>query len=274
MSNRTREANKAVAKAWELERNRVLSGFGTRDWTLEQQKDIVEKGKAYDEHGNAFQGHHMKSVEIYPQFQGDPINIQFLSPEEHLNAHGGDWRNKTNGYYDFAAGRIIPFKDEFSYGAPVIQLSNRYVASNSLLLKSDSKDGSKNKKEVIDEPLPNSSPQVPLKKSAPIKSGISKSILNYLNNPIFKIAAKEVGLFVLKTIPYIATYVVTRVVTNRGINKTTPDNSVVQTQNILSNNNPTILHEETIGPSRQRYHYKDGTIRWVDKLPYIRNKGK
>jgi len=31
-------------------------------WTPEQQRDILEKGKAYTDDGKAFEGHHMKSA--------------------------------------------------------------------------------------------------------------------------------------------------------------------------------------------------------------------
>lgn len=100
MSRRTAEASKAIRLAWEQERNRVLAGKGTRDWNPQQQKDIVEKGRAYDTDGKAFEGQHMKSADRYPEYQGDPDNIQFLTRKEHLKAHHGDWHNPTNWSYD------------------------------------------------------------------------------------------------------------------------------------------------------------------------------
>ncbi|MBR3814737.1 MAG: hypothetical protein IKK38_12810 [Spirochaetaceae bacterium] len=109
MSNRTAEASKAIREAWEREKELVLSGKGTRDWTPEQQKDILERGKAYDEDGKAFEGHHMKSAEKYPQYQGDPYNIQFLTRTEHKEAHGGDFHNPTNGYYDYKTKETTDF---------------------------------------------------------------------------------------------------------------------------------------------------------------------
>lgn len=77
MSRRTAEANKAIRLAWERERALVQIGKGTRDWTEEQQRDILDpnKGKAYDDKGRAFEGQHMKSVGKYPEYQGDPDNI-------------------------------------------------------------------------------------------------------------------------------------------------------------------------------------------------------
>lgn len=100
MSRRTSEANKAIKAAWELERRLVCTGKGTRDWTPEQQQDILNRGKAYDDNGRAFEGHHMKSVESFPEYQGDSENIQFLSRSEHLDAHNGDFQNPTNGFYN------------------------------------------------------------------------------------------------------------------------------------------------------------------------------
>ena len=113
MSNRTAQANQAVLQAWKNEQNLVREGKGTRDWTPQQQKDILDKGKAYNEDGVAFQGHHMKSVEAYPQYQMDSENIQFLSRTEHYAAHGG-FQNPTNGYYDPMTGETKDFGDRKS----------------------------------------------------------------------------------------------------------------------------------------------------------------
>lgn len=115
MSNRTAEANRAVREAWYAEKQLVLEGKGTRDWTDEQQRSIAEKGKAYDDRGLAFEGQHMKSVEAYPEYQGDRRNIQFLTKQEHLAAHGGSWQNHTNGYYDPVSKTMSDFGD----GPPV-----------------------------------------------------------------------------------------------------------------------------------------------------------
>jgi hypothetical protein len=118
MSNRTSEANKAISEAWTSEKQLVLQGKGTRNWTPEQQRDILTKGKAYGEDGKAFEGHHMKSAEAYPECQGKAENIEFLSRNEHCSAHNGDFRNATNGYYnphtgatkDFGEGEYEPCK--------------------------------------------------------------------------------------------------------------------------------------------------------------------
>jgi len=100
MSNRTSAANKAIALAWSKEQKLVREGKGTRDWTLEQQQDILDRGKAYGDDGKVFEGHHMKSTEKYPEYQGDLENIQFLSRTEHFAAHDGNFQTPTNGYYN------------------------------------------------------------------------------------------------------------------------------------------------------------------------------
>ena len=132
MSQRTYEANKAIAARWEQEQQFVREGKGTRNWTIEQQKNILEKGKAYDDLGRAFQGQHMKSVNRFPEYQGEPDNIQFLTLDEHFAAHGGSWLNPTNWYYDpitkertcFGSGKYLPCK--------VIDLSNPIIKNNIL----------------------------------------------------------------------------------------------------------------------------------------------
>ena len=115
MSSRTADASRAIREAWYAEQKLVLEGKGTRDWTHEQQRSIADKGKAYDDRGLAFEGQHMKSVEAYPEYQGDRRNIQFLTKEEHLAAHGGNWRKHTNGYYDPVSKTMSDFGD----GPPV-----------------------------------------------------------------------------------------------------------------------------------------------------------
>ena len=49
--SRASERNKAVATKWIIEQQLVREGKGTRDWTVDQQRDILERGKAYDDDG-------------------------------------------------------------------------------------------------------------------------------------------------------------------------------------------------------------------------------
>lgn len=120
-----KERNKAIRLAWEREQALVAEGKGTRDWTKEQQQDILDpdKGKAYDDNGRAFEGQHMKSVAEYPEYQGDPDNIQFLTREEHLEAHKGSWQNPTNWYYNPETKEFVDFGDSKPIPCKVLTLS-------------------------------------------------------------------------------------------------------------------------------------------------------
>lgn len=138
MSRRTSEASKAIRAAWLKEQELVAEGKGTRDWTPEQQKEILELGKAYYHSenpddvndGKAFEGHHMKSAEAYPEYQGDPENIQFLSRPEHQEAHGGDYRNATNGYFDPVTKMTRDFGENKYVPCEIIKLSDPIVVSS------------------------------------------------------------------------------------------------------------------------------------------------
>jgi len=72
----------------------MSTGKGSRDWTADQIDELLSTGKV-----KGYVGHHMKSVKGYPELAGDPSNIQFLTRQEHLLAHGGNWRNITHGRY-------------------------------------------------------------------------------------------------------------------------------------------------------------------------------
>ncbi|MDZ5723418.1 teneurin-3 [Acetobacterium sp. K1/6] len=146
MSRRTSEANKAICKAWNDEQQLVQEGKGTRDWTPEQQKDILEKGKAYDEKGKAFEGHHMLNVERFPEHQGNPQNVEFLSRSEHLQAHDGNYQNPTCGYFDYITGETEFFENGNLEPCVVIELSNPITNISDLPLGTVS-----NKKVVSDE---------------------------------------------------------------------------------------------------------------------------
>ncbi|MBD5540970.1 MAG: teneurin-3 [Lachnospiraceae bacterium] len=141
MSRRTSESSKAIRAAWQKEQELVSEGKGTRDWTPEQQKEILELGKAYYHSedpddvndGKAFEGHHMKSAEAYPEYQGDPENIQFLSRTEHQEAHGGDYRNPTNGYFDPVTKTTRDFGNNKYALCKIIELSNPVVSTSDVV---------------------------------------------------------------------------------------------------------------------------------------------
>ncbi len=98
------ERRKADVNAWNKEKELVLNGSGTRDWSPKEQRQILLTGKA-----KGYEGHHMKSVDGHNSRAGDAENIQFLNRKEHLAAHGGNFKNNTNGFYDYKTGVMHSF---------------------------------------------------------------------------------------------------------------------------------------------------------------------
>jgi hypothetical protein len=116
---------KAVDEAWAIEKERVLRGRGTRDWTVGQQAELIKYGRV-----KGFEGQHMKNVARYPQYAGDPRNIQFLTYEEHLfGAHRGAWTNDTSGRFDPATGEMIDAEGDALPELPEIELTDKYDPS-------------------------------------------------------------------------------------------------------------------------------------------------
>lgn len=69
----------------------------------------------------------MKSAALFPQFAGDPRNIQFLTiTEHHYGAHSEDWKNLTNGRYDPKTGVMHEFDGDELPDIPVIELTDKY----------------------------------------------------------------------------------------------------------------------------------------------------
>lgn len=161
-----KERNKAIRKAWEKEQVLVQEGKGTRDWSKEQQANILDpdKGKAYDDQGRAFVGQHMKSAAKYPEYQGDPDNIQFLTYEEHLEAHKGSWHNPTNWYYNPITKEYTDFGDNAPTPCNIIELSDPFVrVTEPIQRPSETAEASRN------EGKANNSDNVQAKRATPIK---------------------------------------------------------------------------------------------------------
>ena len=123
----------AVQSAWKQEKDRVSEGVGTRKWSEVEQKELLERGRV-----SGYEGHHMKSVSLYPEYAGEPKNIQFLSETEHLyGAHGGDYHNLTNGYYDPETGIMHDFGDALEQ-LPIYDLDNNLLLNSEMeVLKED-----------------------------------------------------------------------------------------------------------------------------------------
>lgn len=102
------ERQKAVDGAWKAEVELVRQGKGTRQWSADEQREILANGKV-----SGYYGHHMQSVKTNPENAANKDNIQFLNYDEHINgAHQKNPReNPTNGYYDPKTGQMHEFKD-------------------------------------------------------------------------------------------------------------------------------------------------------------------
>lgn len=294
------ERNKAVREAWNKELELVKEGKGTRDWTPEQQKDILEKGRAYDENGKAFEGQHMKSAEVYPEYQGNPENIQFLTRAEHLEAHDGNWQNPTNWYYNpitkekisFGDGPVIPC-EIIQLQTPIIEIQIEQVQETARAQKEDNTV----KKELSHA---NNTSKSTTGKSEPklsfgnqLKIGfkkIGKAVVEFpAKHPTVMKVMKEVG---------IAAATITAAAVAESSKKRSADSSHSPSEDVYvkdydnfpasdndcSDNVPNINNDYSdctpvsnngytpndVPAGKQRYHYKDGSVKLVEKKPYHR----
>jgi hypothetical protein len=86
--------NQGVSIAWKYEQAEIqMGGKGSIDWNDIQRQEILERGRV-----RGAEGHHINSVGDHPTQQANPDNIKFMKTrEEHRAAHGGDWKNPTEG---------------------------------------------------------------------------------------------------------------------------------------------------------------------------------
>ncbi len=86
--------NEGVGLAWRYEQAEIeMGGKGSTNWTDEQRQEIMNNGKV-----RGAEGHHINSVKDNPSQQANPDNIEFMkNRQEHLERHGGDFRNPTEG---------------------------------------------------------------------------------------------------------------------------------------------------------------------------------
>lgn len=279
------ERNKAVREAWNKELELVQEGKGTREWTPEQQKDILEKGRAYDENGKAFEGQHMKSAEMYPEYQGEPGNIQFLTRTEHLEAHDGNWQNPTNWYYnpvtkekfDFGDGPFIPC-EIIQLPEPIISLTrDSTIQENVIEEKEDfSKDvlkqSAETNKKTYSKPETSKSPKVQVE--VPKKA-----------NNMFVKGLKSVGRFIVEhpveslEIAGVAIGGVAKAISSikgsgsgktRSTTSASGNSSVAEkVADIVEKASRSLPSENDVTGHKQRYHTKNGVV-WKDKAPYHR----
>lgn len=295
MSRRTVEANKAIRLAWEREFNLVSEGKGTRDWTEKQQMDILDpnKGKAYDDEGRAFEGQHMKSAEMYPEYQGDPNNIQFLTRSEHLEAHNGSWQNPTNWYFNPVTKEKINFGDGPYISCDIIQLTKPIVniKDNDLIYKKENVEN-KVQSDRTNNTLSRKSvdcDETYKKQETLAQSNIK--VVKTKNSVLFsklKSAGKSIGkLIVDHPVETFEVVTILGKVVSTLIHSGGSDSSCSSTSmsNLKTTNAPSVVEkvkniveeevdrnlpsENDVSEHRQRYHTNDGII-WKDIAPYHR----
>ena len=268
---------------------------GTREWTPKQQQDILEKGKAYDDDGVAFQGQHMKSAEMYPEYQRDPGNIQFLTRAEHLEAHNGNWRNPTNWYFnpvtkekiDFGAGPFISC-EVIQLPEPVVSIPNDDSSFNEQKIEeriqSDKPEGVLNqnievnknadKKPDIFTPF---KVQMPKKKSNMFVRGLKLAGRFIVEHPVESL--EIAGVVIVGAAKAISS--IRESGSNSSIHSTTlhtDSNSsnidiIEKVTDIVEKAKKSSPSENDVSGHIQRYHTKDGVI-WKDKAPYHRGGNK
>lgn len=279
MSARTAQASRAIRLAWIQEQELVREGKGTRDWTPEQQQNILERGRAYDETGRAFEGHHMKSVSAYPEYQGDPNNIQFLSREEHIKAHFDDVHNPTNGYYNPVTRETMDFGDNPPVPCERIKLSDSIILSTNDIKSSYEEQAETIKTEKVIKPQ---SPQKTIVKPKEQGSFLGRAVSTVIsfyerNSHIIKPVVKVTGIA-------LGSWVASKA-SGRGGSSSRSSSSVTESNSVHEESLSSVVSDaiQTVSDSytpndvpagKQRYHYKDGSVKWKDKPAYHRGGNK
>lgn len=280
MSRRTSESSKAIFAAWNMEQELVQEGKGTREWTPQQQQDILEKGKAYDDNGKAFEGQHMKSAEMYPEYQGESGNIQFLTRAEHLEAHDGSWQNPTNWYYNPVTKEKIDFGDGLFIPCEIIQLPEPiiFLTDDSTIQKiviegkedfSKAEDALKQSTELSRKTYSKPEPpkthkeqiEAPKKTNNAFVKGIKAVERFIVEHPVesLEIAGLAIG-GVAKAVSFIK---------SRGFGTTASNSVNSSVADIVEKVSKSLPSENDVASHKQRYHTKSGVV-WKDKAPYHR----
>ena len=101
------ERIKAVRIAWKQEQALVQrTGTGTRDWTAAERAQLIQNGRV-----SGYEGHHINSVNNNPNMAANPDNVEFVTRQEHLEAHGGNWRNPTTGQFMSRSVAVLQVAD-------------------------------------------------------------------------------------------------------------------------------------------------------------------
>ena len=277
------ERNKAVREAWNKEKELVQEGKGTREWTPEQQQDILEKGRAYDENGKAFEGQHMKSAEKYPEYQGDSGNIQFLTRAEHLEAHDGSWQNPTNWYFnpvtkekvDFGDGKYIPC-DIIKLPEPIIVLDSSMENDKEISdVEEISIESQKKQVEISKETVEKSSTTTFWEKTkSALKICVDKVVEFPINHPTATKVIKGLGI---AAVTYFAAETVKDATHSSDSSSCSFGDDAVEDYGITDVAEESTEHaspeEHMVRGHGQHYHTKDGVI-WKEKDPFPRGGKK
>lgn len=85
---------KAIALAYEYDKADIsMGGNGSANLTASARSELMVKNKV-----RGYEGHHINSVGEHPSLQTNPNNIIFVKGRrEHLEKHGGNFKNPTTG---------------------------------------------------------------------------------------------------------------------------------------------------------------------------------
>ncbi|XP_034946583.1 teneurin-m isoform X3 [Chelonus insularis] len=81
---------RAVERAWEIEKQLVMSGFqGRGDWSKEEKDQLLSRGTV-----DGYEGVDIHSVHRYPQLADDPGNVAFTRDTKRKRRKSGNRRNR------------------------------------------------------------------------------------------------------------------------------------------------------------------------------------
>ena len=242
----------------------------------------------------------MKSAEQYPEYQGDSGNIQFLTRAEHLEAHDGSWRNPTNWYFNPATKEKLYFGDEpfipcsvFQLADPVIEIQvgqeqevvqelvgeTRKKQANNIETESRNVNNHPKFSNVTNTPKSGFSQQL----KVVIKS-IGKAVVEFpVKHPTATKVIKDIGILAATLV---AAKVAESAVSNPSGSEKGHSNDrsdcndegyIIQgteddcKEYSLDEYKESAYTSNDVPAGKQRYHYKDGSVKWKDKSSYHRS---
>lgn len=238
----------------------------------------------------------MKSAEMYPEYQGDPENIQFLTRAEHFESHDCNWRNPTNWYFnpttkektDFGDGKFIPCEIIWLAESLINPRNKQEVGKFSIQecvneAQKKAEQITKNKSLQMTVP-PKDNNEVDKTKQGfgqKLESGlktIRKTIVKFPErHPTTMKVIKGVGILVTVTAAFVAESS-RKGSSDSGYGQSDDrddyayDNYACDEYSSEDSERPYTPNDVPAG--RQRYHYKDGSTRWKETPSYHRDGKK